>query len=294
MTARREALVGIMPPSGDDLHAGLWLDKYFEDHDDSDAKRRLVDQVAKAAPSELYRRAYERWRDSLPQLTPLASEDTILRFGIASVKGRMVVGLGAEGVIENTIALQRSYGVPLIPGSALKGLAASYAHRRLAEEGWHKPMKHDERWTEAERAEEERRSSRHRVLFGDTADAGFITFFDAWFVPPARGGTGMLQPDVLTVHHQEYYGDKGMPPADWDNPIPAPFLSATGEYLIALVGPRAWVNTAFDILTWALLDEGIGAKTESGYGRLVLRTEAEHRLGFIPASDATDVVAVGQ
>lgn len=46
----------------------------------------------------------------------------------------LVVGLGAEHVLETAITLHRSYGFPLIPGSACKGLARTYALVNLAAE----------------------------------------------------------------------------------------------------------------------------------------------------------------
>ena len=217
----------------------------------------------------------------------------MLRLGRATARGRLVIGLGAEAVLENSITLQRTYGVPIIPGSALKGLAASYAHRRLAEPGWRKPSKAEAK----EENEGNRPVSQHTLLFGTAHSAGYVTFFDAWYVP---GSGGPLHPDVLTVHHRDYYGERGksqnsregVPPADWDDPIPAPFLSASGCYLVALVGPEEWVDRAFSLLEWALDDEGIGAKTSSGYGRMDLRAEmATGRVILGRREDAAAVAA---
>jgi len=72
---------------------------------------------------------------------------------------------------------------------------------------------------------------------------------------------------VITVHHPDYYQGANSP-ADWDNPTPVPFLSATGDYLIALAGEDGLVQKAFAILGLALREEGVGAKTSSGYGRM--------------------------
>ncbi len=49
-------------------------------------------------------------------------------------KSRLVIGLGDESVYETSIRLHRNYGVPYIPGSALKGVAKHYAFSILAEE----------------------------------------------------------------------------------------------------------------------------------------------------------------
>src|SRR5436305_15138630 len=51
-------------------------------------------------------------------------------------------------------------------------------------------------------------------------------------------------------------------------------LSATGHYLLALAAtdvqqPTRWVDITFQILAGALDKLGIGAKTSSGYGRMV-------------------------
>jgi CRISPR-associated protein Cmr6 len=79
------------------------------------------------------------------------------------------------------------------------------------------------------------------------------------------------------VHHPAYYSGKNVelvPPADWDEPTPVPFLSATGSYLIALSAPKGceeWRQAAFDILKLALAEEGVGAKTSSGYGRMTIQ-----------------------
>ena len=89
---------------------------------------------------------------------------------------------------------------------------------------------------------------------------------------------------MITVHHPDYYqGDQA--PADWDNPTPVPFLSATGVYLLALAGDPQWVEAAYKILALALCEEGVGAKTSSGYGRMTIA-------GMV-INDATQTGSVG-
>ncbi len=97
-----------------------------------------------------------------------------------------------------------------------------------------------------------------------------MTFFDGLVIPGSGPGGKVLWPDVITVHHPDYYQASGdpPPPADWDDPTPIPFLTAAGDFLIALGGPKEWVEAAFKILGLALKNEGIGAKTSSGYGRM--------------------------
>jgi CRISPR-associated protein Cmr6 len=239
-----------------DTHAGLWFDRFVrsQQRSDVDSRRDVVAEAARASVPVAYQQFFLRWYDALtPQIH---SDPTVPKLAFARVDGRLAVGLGTEAAIETSIALHRAYGVPYIPGSALKGLAAAYVRQYLSEADWNP------------------KSKAYRILFGTTAAAGFVTFFDALYVP----GTGSsenglpLAPDVMTVHHPDYYqGNK--PPADWDSPNPVPFLSATGVYLIALAGPPAWVAFAYSVVADALRMLGVGAKTSNGYGRMTILAE---------------------
>ncbi len=76
--------------------------------------------------------------------------------------------------------------MPIIPGSALKGLAAHYC-----DQVWGPT---DEKFKKPTRAEDETyrkflagkgpkpKDNFHRLLFGTTDDSGCITFHDAWYV----------------------------------------------------------------------------------------------------------------
>ena len=46
------------------------------------------------------------------------------------------------------------------------------------------------------------------------------------------------------------------------------FLSTRGRFLLAVTGPEEWANAALEILQAALEQDGIGAKTAAGYGRM--------------------------
>ncbi len=221
-----------------DTNAGLWLDKYLKNNND-DAKKNLVYEVVeKIKLSQEYDKFYQNWEQTLKAHGAVTRK--------AKTLGRLAVNLGAEATLENSIALNRTYGVPHIPGSALKGLAANYARNSLA--GWNK------------------NTQAYKDIFGTQDSAGYVNFYDALIDP--KSGLG-LNPDVVTVHHQDYYQKENVPPADWDSPIPIHFLTASGTFLIALSGPTPrLVDTAYQILGLALLNEGIGAKTSSGYGRM--------------------------
>jgi CRISPR-associated protein Cmr6 len=217
--------------------------------------------VASLPISKNYPYFYKRW------------EKTLQDFGafrrIARTKGRMIVHLGAESVIETSIALYHTYGTPYIPGSSLKGLASSFLRQKqrlVAKERGQNSQTYKELATA------------YQILFGDQDEAGYIIFFDAHYQPAsALDGQGREQPlhsDVMTVHHPKYYQGQ-QAPDDKQSPVPIPFLSATGCYLIALAAPdlqhgKLWIDFTFDLLAQALLEQGIGAKNSSGYGRMEL------------------------
>ena len=257
--ARRAILEGIALEPRRYPHPGLWLDKFLKEQTEQGGENTYTAHFEAATNipvSPAYRKFYDRWKKMLKTAGARVAKATTL--------GRLVIGLGAESVLENAITLHRTYGVPVIPGSALKGLAAAYARNRLEDEAWH--VKTDQQGKIVHMGEA------YKTLFGDTASAGYVTFFDALYVPGSATGDKPLALDVVTVHHPDYYQGKDSPPADWDSPNPVPFVSVRGgvKFLVALDGPDEWVEAAFAILERALAEEGIGAKTNSGYGRMVL------------------------
>ena len=154
------------------------------------------------------------------------------------------------------LTLHRTYGVPVIPGSALKGVVRACARERWAVDG-----------------------DTMAILFGTTESAGYLRFHDAWWVPD--GSDGFLAREVTCVHHREYYGGggaclEGKPVGllDMDSPNPVPWVAATGRFLFAVEGPGGWHERAVELLTDALTTRGIGAKTAAGYGLLQPDEEA--------------------
>jgi CRISPR-associated protein Cmr6 len=238
-------------------HAGLWLDKYITStaRQDNEAKRTLVEQVAKMAAPKDYGGYLDGYRQALAHLGAEIREGNTL--------GRLVVGLGGESVLETHLTLHRTYGVPYIPGSAVKGLLSRFAATRLEGAAWARDLD----------PKNFHRGAAQKALFGTTEEAGLLVFFDALPIEY------QVHPDVMTPHHSAYYAGEPRPPADWDSPIPVPFLSVTGRFCFALgLAPgvdkeqgKPWLETAWKILELALREEGIGAKTTSGYGRIQLK-----------------------
>jgi CRISPR-associated protein Cmr6 len=242
-------------------HCGLWLDKYLsvQGDDNSTAVANLFNQVKDAKVPEGYRDAFERRKSVLSEF-PGGCEEGETRFYQASTQGRLIVGLGVQSVRETNIALLHTWGVPYIPGSALKGLAAATASQMSTDPAWKSETK------------TRKQGDQHATLFGNTSSSGYVIFHDAWWVPDSQEKIP-LDRDIMTVHHQEYYSGKEEPPADWDNPTPVAFLTTKGKFLVALSGPRPWVDAAAKWLLLGLELLGVGAKTAVGYGRMTWEPE---------------------
>lgn len=192
--------------------------------------------------------------------------------GLFETKGRLIIGLGVENVLETGLTLEHTFGVPIIPGSALKGLASHYCVQVWGERdpGFRKPLSSRTEKKDGEYA---------RIIFGNTTDAGFITFHDAWLDPNCTSGPKHgIKLDVMTPHHGNYYASGDSAPTDFDDPNPILFLSITGQFHVTLscedrseAGAK-WAKLAFEITKEALENWGIGGKTASGYGRMKLIT----------------------
>jgi CRISPR-associated protein Cmr6 len=191
-----------------------------------------------------YRAFFNTWKAALETESQAKLADLLFK------NTRLAIGLGSEHPYEVGCTLHRTYGVPYIPGSALKGLAAFFARQEL------------EDWDSG--------SDAYKTLFGKgevDGQAGCVTFFDA--LPKPIPGKGYLRRDVLTVHHPDYYQSDRVekPPADWDSPNPIPFVTASADFVVAVSGPGEWVDAALEILKMALEEYGVGGKTSQGYGR---------------------------
>ena len=240
--ARRPGLTSVLRQSS--THAGLWMDRYLSEHADGAKAKHLSGLVGMPTP-EGYPAAFERWMAGLTGCTTFR----------ATTQGRMVIGLGAKGVVEAGIRLDRTWGVPVLPGSALKGLAAAAAHQLTEEK--------NPRWKKGGKGD------LHAALFGTSDGSGLVEFLDAWWVP---GDKLPFELDVITVHHQRYYQGSEAPDGT-ESPVPNSFLSVAGASFLVALQPRPgvdarWVDAAASLLKQGLARLGIGAKTSSGYGRL--------------------------
>ena len=218
-------------------NASLIMSRYIKEVDDKNgAKRDLFNAMNKAASNarDLYSIAFDMRHKAL---------SSTAASGRFSTLQPLAIGLGNSNVIESGLALNPTYGVPILPASSIKGITAHYSSEILGVE-----------------------SEICDVLFGkaDTEselEAGLLQFYDAWLVPECLNGAFVV--DVMTPHH----GD------DFADPTPINFLTVKGDFEL-WIGcrnfevDRKWVDFAFDLTEAALQNYGTGGKIRAGYGKM--------------------------
>lgn len=273
-------------------HLGLaydaWAPTEVVDGKVSDDNRRpWLEKLAELAVSPDYARSFERWKASFSN-----AGDRLAELTLAS---RLLIGHGNASAIDVGLTVHHTWGVPVIPGSALKGLVAHYVDATYGPtESGKKPW--EQQGDERVRADYQgvtwnrRRIERgpgavYRALFGapDARDdakmreqgfeagatAGLVTFHDALYVPGSLADNKPFAADVLTVHQKGYYDSSGQNlPNDYDSPNPVAFLTVRPKcrLLLTLSGPSDWTELAARLLADALKNWGVGGKTAAGYG----------------------------
>lgn len=305
----RRALQDVIKTEAYPDHAGLAYDIWSpigaeakRDEERPDARPKGLDEKAKAR-REVWFGKLEKLK--VPQGYPVAFRrwERALRASgalvfVAQAKSRLLVGHGNPAPTEVGLTLHRTWGVPMIPGSALKGLLAHYVRVTYgpAEETAAHPR--DPQHREPDRAAfqgviwDGKRLVQgpgdvYRRIFGAPdvdgsnplelgARRGKVVFEDALWVPDQD--TIPLARDILTVHQKSYYRSATLP-NDYDEPQPITFLSVRpgAHFLIALSGPpdeKPLLLRAQRYLEEALEEWGIGGKTAAGYGRLARADDA--------------------
>ncbi len=196
--------------------------------------------------ASLTQSAYARWHTMMSTMGA-----TLFN---AVLDWRMVIGLGGESVLETDITLHHLYGIPFIPGSALKGLTRAYVTGEIDE---HK----------SKRIEDDDEIVNR--IFGTQKGAGTVIFFDAMPLP----GTITFILDIMNPHYPKYY-DGSKPPTNDQDPVPVTFLTvqeATFTFALALRNPnddkhKDDLDLVKRWLQEALQKYGVGGKTSAGYG----------------------------
>jgi len=278
-TACRTALLSLPLFQGE--HAGLTLARCLRAHKEMDPtwatgrqtpEVQLLEAVRGCQAGPAYQQAFARWEKTARERG----------FGLirATLAGPLALGLGNESPLEVGITTHFTYGMPVIPGPALKGLCRRGA-MELERQGklTKEQFKHLFGWTDK-----------------DSAAEALVTFFDGWYDPESVQGKPYHR-DVVTVHHPGYYSSRGKNawPTDFDDPIPVPFLVVKpGARFLFAIGSRyaEWRQFAMELLQWSLENLGAGAKTSAGYGRF--RREAAAAGGGGPAGAPGGAAAAGE
>jgi CRISPR type III-B/RAMP module RAMP protein Cmr6 len=205
----------------------------------------------------VYQYAFNQWRRYL-------QEDPSILFFTLQTCSPMVVGSGDQNVHEFGITLQLPWATPVIPGTAVKGVASAFAHQ-YGGVAWQKHPPDDQ-----VNAPPPESGSASVKFFGgidnnDNAFAGAVDFLPAWWVPDTPRP---FIKDIVTVHNCNYYQTGESFPDGTDDPLPNSFVVIQpGEcFLFALKGPENWTDTAAKIIKLAASKQGFGAKTRVGYG----------------------------
>lgn len=292
-------------------HVGVWLDRCLVEttarnpgnaHPGRDLLYRVAIDALRIgkdgnddAPAiREYRTIFARWEQQTRQTVP----GIVRRVYRMRALSRIVLHQATnETVTEGALLLHHTYGVPYIPGSALKGAARAWAMGRGLEEpppGIQANKRIDEMtWMDhlfgLER-DSDKEWLKDRKDAGESDDrpdtAGIFDFMDALLVPEAppksKKPFSPLALDIVNPHFGEYYTkntkDASIPPRETSDPVPSHFLTiAPGTTFLLVVETRDVMGTVFSrwldwmlvaLLRPALRELGIGAKTSSGYGRL--------------------------
>lgn len=203
------------------------------------AKAELIQRIAGMRAPDGYRWAYERWES--------ATDGGAFSSVALDLIGRLYIGLTRDSALETGITVHHAWGMPLIPGSALKGISRQVA-----------------------RTSSTLKDRRDVIdwMFGSEDDAraecGAVVFHDAWWDPESEKGP--FAAEIVTPHHTEYYNMGARHATDFDSPVPAPQIAAQGRFRFVVEGEAAWSRLALGLLRVALQRHGVGGKTTSGYG----------------------------
>ncbi|MBL0231030.1 MAG: type III-B CRISPR module RAMP protein Cmr6 [Moraxellaceae bacterium] len=237
-------------------HAGLLLTHSLPvwEKNEKTEKSKLINKITGVNFCSLYKKAFERWLGTTCDPQHFFSLS-------ASLSGRLMMALSTGGAIETGMSVHHTYGMPMIAGSSVKGAVRAYAESiGLGKEYI-------------------------AALFGADEDlakdantiesAGYLVWHDAWWIP--EGNSKPFVGEVVTVHHQDYYGGSGAA-TDFDSPIPNQQLAVQGSFYFVIEGDTAWTTLAIKLLTDTLEKQGIGTKRAAGYGFMKTNQELNNTL----------------
>jgi CRISPR-associated protein Cmr6 len=224
---------------------------------------------------------------------------TSARLFTLTLDARLLIGHGNASGADVGLTVHHTWGVPIVPGSALKGTLAHHVATTygsdpsvITPDPAHDPWR-GVGW--AGTAIARGPGELYRALFGAPdadddraanapgATRGYVVFHDALYlgvaspvcevISPAPESTRPFAADTLTVHQKCYYDDRGKSePCDHDDPNPVGFLTVCpkAQFVVVLEGLPDWTALAGQLLRESLAQHGVGGKTTNAYGRATL------------------------
>jgi CRISPR-associated protein Cmr6 len=204
---------------------------------------------------------------------------------IGQLEGRLAINL-ADSLIPNAgICLDRLFGLPYIPGSAVKGVCRHAALGELKAVRGEERLRLFDDFSEvfgtADSDLDRDLCGYQDLLFGRPVNQrGSVAFLHAYPTNEAR-----IIVDLTNVHCPDYYQSGRVEDLGRERPRPNPFpaVEVGAQFAFCLVLNRAEankraLNAARRWLDAALTARGLGAKTASGYGWFSLQPEALEQL----------------
>ncbi|ROL57222.1 type III-B CRISPR module RAMP protein Cmr6 [Bacteroidetes/Chlorobi group bacterium Naka2016] len=224
----------------------------------------------------------------------------------ATCHWRLIIGLGASHPQETSMTLHHIYGIPYIPGGAVKGVTRHWfifnefnslgisnfeqincfekiletvdidnkdenkRDYKISKEDFKKKFKVKK---SNELIEPNDNLYEFLITKHDTI-RNFQSIFgtqnkkgDVIFFDAYPVGKINLKIDTMNPHYPDYYS-KGAAPADWQNPNPIKFLTVENTKFQFWLASRDadLLDEAENLLKRAIREYGIGAKTSLGYG----------------------------
>ena len=220
-------------------------------------------KVAALNARDLYAQAFNKRQKFLSGIASSKCFETLENAALAA-------GLGGSNVLETGLALNPTYGIPMIPASSIKGVTAHYCSEMLGagDERYKGPNYNSDDKSVKSAGEI------YELLFGkiypeEKQESGILRFYDAWLFPDCVKDA--FVDDVMTPHHSDYYSGKAERPTDFDDPNPISFLTVRGKFEFWIgceCNDKNWTEFAFKIVEAALQSYGIGGKINSGYGKM--------------------------
>lgn len=135
---------------------------------------------------------------------------------VGKIENKLIIGLGGHSVIETDITMHHTYGIPYIPGSALKGVLRNYIIKKYYINDKNKKLKELEKEISEDKL--------FNDIFGGEENMGGVIFLDSFPEEKVK-----IKTDIMTPHYPNYFGNENQYPRDDEKVNPVKFLVLEGD-----------------------------------------------------------------